>query len=327
MNMNRRKLITLSAALAAAGGLTADPGPASATAWPKPPGDAALAASLPGGFRSAYAHVNGIRLHYVTGGAGEPLVLLPGWPATWWSYHKVMPALARRYRVIAVDIRGMGASGKPAGGYDKKTMARDVYELVRTLGHDRVNIAGHDIGAMVAFSFAANHPDATRKLALLDVLHPDESLYQIPMLQRPGGDTHMWWWAFNQVQGLPEQLLADRSRFLIDWHYGIGLVDQNSVTDRDRAVYARVYDKAEAIRAGNGWYQACHQDIQDMKTYTKVTAPVLGLVAPDTRPWFEGTLPQVATDVRGIVTVDKALHWLCEEDPELVSRSLTHFFA
>jgi pimeloyl-ACP methyl ester carboxylesterase len=327
MNMNRRKLITLSAALAATGGLTADPGPASATTWPKPPGDAALAASLPGGFRSAYAHVNGIRLHYVAGGEGEPLVLLPGWPATWWSYHKVMPALARRYRVIAVDIRGMGASEKPAGGFDKKTMAHDIYELVRKLGHDRVNIAGHDIGAMVAFSFAANHPAATRKLALLDVLHPDESLYQIPMLPRPGGDTHMWWWAFNQVQDLPEQLLAGRSRFLIDWHYGIGLVDQSSVSDRDRAVYARVYDKAEAIRAGNGWYQACHQDIQDMKTYAKVTAPVLGLVAPDTRPWFEGTLPHVATDVRGIVTVDKALHWLCEEDPELVSRSLTQFFA
>jgi pimeloyl-ACP methyl ester carboxylesterase len=238
-----------------------------------------------------------------------------------------MPALARHYRVIAVDIRGMGASDKPAGGFDKKTMARDVYELVRKLGHNRVNIAGHDIGAMVAFSFAANHPAATRKLALLDVLHPDESLYQIPMLQRPGGDTHMWWWAFNQVQGLPEQLLAGRSRFLIDWHYGIGLVDQASVTDRDRAIYARVYDRAEAIRAGNGWYQACHQDIQDMKTYAKVNAPVLGLVAPDTRPWFEGTLPHVATDVRGIVTVDKALHWLCEEDPETVSRSLAQFFA
>lgn len=125
----------------------------------------------------------------------------------------------------------MGASDKPAGGFDKKTMARDVYELVRKLGHDRVNIAGHDVGAMVAFSFAANHLAATRKLALLDVLHPDESLYQIPMLQRPGGDTHMWWWAFNQVQGLPERLLAGRSRFLIDWHYGIGLVDQSSVTD------------------------------------------------------------------------------------------------
>ncbi|MEV4061743.1 hypothetical protein [Nonomuraea dietziae] len=80
-------------------------------------------------------------------------------------------------------------------------------------------------------------------------------------------------------------------------------------------------------RAGGGRSGACHQDIQDMKTYAKVNAPVLGLVAPDTRPWFEGTLPHVATDVRGIVTVDKALHWLCEEDPELVSRSLAQFFA
>ncbi|MGW4664888.1 alpha/beta fold hydrolase [Streptosporangium sandarakinum] len=122
----------------------------------------------------------------MTGGKSEPLVLLPGWPATWWSYHKVMPALARRYRVIAVDIRGMGASDEPAGGFDKKTMARDIYELVRTLGHDGVNVAGHDIGAMVAFSFAANHPAATRELALLDVLHPDESLHQIRCFSGPG---------------------------------------------------------------------------------------------------------------------------------------------
>jgi hypothetical protein len=162
MNLNRRKMITLGAALAATGGLAATASPSSAAIGPKLPSDAELAASLPGGFRSAYAYVNGIRLHYVTGGAGEPLVLLPGWPATWWSYHKVMPALARRYRMIAIDIRGMGASDKPAGGFDKKTMARDVYELVRKLGHDRVNIAGHDIGAMVAFSFAPPPTKAPR---------------------------------------------------------------------------------------------------------------------------------------------------------------------
>ncbi|WP_457057571.1 alpha/beta fold hydrolase [Kribbella sp. CWNU-51] len=118
--------------------------------------DELLAMRLDGGFHSHFARVNGVRLHYVAGGKGEPLVLVPGWPATWWSYHKVMPLLAQHYRVIVVDIRGMGASERPAGGYDKKTMARDIYELVRSLGYRQVNIAGHDIGVMVAFSFPAN---------------------------------------------------------------------------------------------------------------------------------------------------------------------------
>lgn len=165
-------------------------------------------ASLPG-FQHNYAQVNGVRLHYVTGGRGEPLVLLPGWPQTWWEYHKIMPALATRFRVIVVDLRGMGGSEKPQGGYDKKTMATDIHELVRKLGYEKVGIAGHDIGSQVAFSFAANFPAATRKVALMDVLHPDEGYYQIPLLPPPG-QFSLWWFAFNQVQTLPQQLLAGR---------------------------------------------------------------------------------------------------------------------
>jgi pimeloyl-ACP methyl ester carboxylesterase len=130
--------------------------------------------------------VNGVRLHYVIGGRGAPLVLLPGYPETWWEYRKVMPALAARYRVIAVDLRGMGGSGKPRGGFDKKTMAKDVLGLVRHLGYDQVNIAGHDIGSQVTFSFAANHPGAATRIAMLDVPHPNEFIYSLSIIPRPG---------------------------------------------------------------------------------------------------------------------------------------------
>ena len=92
-------------------------------------GDAELAAGLDGDFRSEYAEVNGVRLHYVIGGQGEPLILLPGWPETWWEYRKIMPALATRYRTVTVDIRGMGGSSKPGSGFEKKSMAKDIYEL------------------------------------------------------------------------------------------------------------------------------------------------------------------------------------------------------
>ncbi len=158
--------------------------------------------------------MNGIRLHYVAGGQGEPLILLPGWPETWWEYHTIMPTLAARYRVIVVELRGMGGSDKPQSGFDKKTMASDIHELARTLGYDTVNISGHDIGSMVAFSFAVNHPEATRKVALLDVTHPDQSYNQLRLLPQPGAPIYPWWFAFNQVRGLPEQLVSAGPDFL-----------------------------------------------------------------------------------------------------------------
>jgi pimeloyl-ACP methyl ester carboxylesterase len=275
------------------------------------------------GFNDGYADVNGTTLHYVAGGAGEPLLLLPGWPLTWREFHKIMPALARRYRVIAVDLRGMGDSAKPATGYDKKTMARDVIELARHLGHDRVNVAGSDIGAMVAFSLAANHPDTTNKIAMLDVPHPDTFFYSFTVLPQPG-QPHLWWFALNQVEDLPERLLAGRARLLIDWCVEHMAKDPEAIGEESRAIYAAAYDQPGAIRAANGWYQAFAQDIADMQTYGKLSTPVLalgGLYYAAMPPALEGK----ADDIR-FVELPGAGHYLCEERPDDVIRALTDFF-
>jgi pimeloyl-ACP methyl ester carboxylesterase len=293
-----------------------------ATATQSVPSDAALARSL-GDFRSAYADVNGTRLHYVEGGKGSPLLLLPGWPQTWWQFHKIMPALARNHRVIAVDLRGMGGSAKPAVGYDKKTMARDIYELVRKFGYDKVDIAGHDIGAMVAYSFAANHAQAARKVALLDVSHPDESLYRLTLLPTPG-QFHLWWFAFNQVDLLPDQLLAGKSRLLIDHLCGLMLRDQNNIADRDRAVFAHAYSTPDAIRAGNGWYKTFGQDIADEKTYARLTVPILGLAA-DNYDYLADLLPRKTTDLT-LGKINDSGHYIDEEQPEAVVAELRKFF-
>ncbi|GAA4009896.1 alpha/beta hydrolase [Streptomyces marokkonensis] len=290
------------------------------------PDNAELAATLDGDFRSEYAEVNGTRLHYVTGGSGDPVVLLHGWPETWWAFRKIMPQLAERYRVIAVDHRGIGIPDelKPVDGFSKKNMARDVHELLRSLGHSSAHVVGHDMGAMVAFSFAANHPEATRRLVLLDVVHPDETYYSRPMLRRPGTGFNMWWMAFNQVRDLPEQLLAGRGRYLIDWLYTHSLRNQEAVTPLDRAVYARAYDTPAGIRATNGYYQAYHQDIEDLKEYGKVTAPVLALAAPTQFDQVREQLSGIATDVR-MVRVENSVHWLAEDDPDLVGREVLGF--
>ncbi|WP_216677772.1 alpha/beta fold hydrolase [Streptomyces sp. MNP-20] len=301
---------------------------------PTVPTDEELAHSLEGDFTSAYAEVNGVRLHYVAGGSGDPLVLLGGWPQTWWQFHKVMPALARRYRVIAVDLRGMGGSAKPPSGYDKKTMAADIHALVRHLGHDRVHLAGHDIGAMVAHAFAVNHPEATRKLALLDVAHPDPSLRELTLLPvgdgadwetAPGG-VYLWWFAFNQVKGLPERLLAGRTDVLVDWLFGYLLQDQSTIDERSRAVYAAAYATPDAVRAGNAWYQTFLQDVEDFETYDRVGVPVLALAGDRSHAYLRAILPGHAEDFR-LRRIEGSGHYLPEERPERVTAELVEFFA
>ena len=287
--------------------------------------DAELARSLDGDFESRRAQVNGIDLHYVIGGQGDPLVLLGGWPQTWWAFHKIMAPLAQQFQVIAVDLRGMGSSGKPESGYDKKTMATDVLALAGYLGHEVVNLAGHDIGSLVAHSFAANHPEAARRVALLDVIHPEESWYQFTVLPRTEQPALPWWFAFNQLRGLPEKLLTGRSRYLIDEMIDSAVLDPGTITDFDREVYAHAYNTPEAIRASNGWYQAMGGDIEDEKNYRPLTPPILALAGEMTYEWVRNVLPHKALDAE-IVKVDGAGHYLAEERPEFVVEQLTAFF-
>ncbi|GAB3445766.1 alpha/beta hydrolase [Streptomonospora sediminis] len=297
--------------------------------------DAALADSLDGGFSSHEAEVNGTRLHYVEGGSGEPLVLLGGWPQTWWQWHKVMPALARNHRVIAVDIRGMGSSAKPAGGYDKKTMARDIHGLLGHLGLPAATIAGHDIGAMVAYAFAANHPEATTRLAMLDVPHPDAVWSEFKLLPGPdqhvdsviedGARNYLWWFAFNQVGGLPEQLLEGRARLLADWLFDRMAKDPASIDERSREIYAAAYSTADAVRAGNGWYRAFNRDIADEQTYAPVAVPLLALGGDESNhALLRNVMPSKGTDVE-VVEVANSGHYIPEEQPQAVIDALTAF--
>jgi pimeloyl-ACP methyl ester carboxylesterase len=110
--------------------------------------------------------VNGIQLHYVIGGHGDPVVLLHGWPETWYAWHKVIPALAKNYIVIAPDLRGLGDSSKPLAGYDGKTVAEDIHQLVTKLGFKTIFLVGHDWGTQVAYSYAAAHPTEVKRLAV-----------------------------------------------------------------------------------------------------------------------------------------------------------------
>lgn len=285
--------------------------------------DDELIKSLPG-FQNHYLKVNGINLHYVEGGEGQPLVLFPGWPETWWAYHKIMPVLAANYHVIVVDIRGMGSSEKPTAGYDKKSMAKDICELVKKLGYEKVNIGGHDIGAHVAFSFAVNFPELTSKLIILDTPHPDPQMYQLPMVPILGASyIYPWWLAFNQIKELPEQLLAGRMPIVLDWIFKTLLEDQTSISEFDKAVYAFAYDSNAGIRASNAWYQAFPQDIEDSKSYQKLDMPVLAIGASGYE-LLKNSLPGYATNLK-LVKVEDSGHFMLAEKPEELVNAIRDF--
>ncbi|KOG74185.1 hypothetical protein ADK77_06510 [Streptomyces antibioticus] len=274
-------------------------------------------------FEHAYAEVNGVRLHYVIGGSGDPLVLLPGWPRTWWQYHKMMPILAEHFRVIVCEYRGMGDSEKPETGYAKANMARDVYELVRHLGYEKVNMAGEDVGSWIAYFFAANYPNATKKLAIWDPGAPSESLASIPALPS-SPEFNAWHFGFNQLEGLPERLLEGQYSVIIDWYAEKISGDPGAVDKESRAIYAKAYDSAEAIRAVAGWYRTLYNDIQEAADYPKLTMPVLvpgGHYLELSRASNENR----ATDIR-FVQLPGAGHYLAEERPTELSRELIGFF-
>ena len=143
------------------------------------------------------ASVNGIQMHYMIGGHGDPVVLLHGFPQSWYEWRHIMPALAKNYTVIEPDLRGFGDSSKPDTGYDGKTTSEDIYQLISQLGFNKILLVAHDVGSQTAYSYAANHPNNVSKLVLMDFPFPG-------FLPASFGQNGPWWFAFQQVPNLPE---------------------------------------------------------------------------------------------------------------------------
>jgi pimeloyl-ACP methyl ester carboxylesterase len=284
------------------------------------------------GFTSHNIEVNGTQLHYVDGGKGATLLCLPGWPQTWYSYHKVAPELAKHFRVIVIDIRGMGGSATPPSGYDKKTMSTDVYQLIQQLGLQQVHVLGHDIGGMVAMSLAFNYPEVVKKLIVADGLHPSEGMMQMRLLPAPGTFGHKidnqqpytWWMGFNQVKGLPEQLLEGRYRFLLDWLFEYVMVDASKMSDFEREVYAAIYNQPERIRTSNAWYQTFNQDVEDAKSYSQLKMPVLGIASNVSYGFYQYALPTLAAQYQLVHLADTG-HYIFEESPQAVNDAIIAF--
>jgi pimeloyl-ACP methyl ester carboxylesterase len=156
--------------------------------------------------------VNGIQMHYVIGGQGDPVVLLHGWPQTWYEWRHIMPALAKNYTVVAPDIRGFGDSSRPLTGYDGKTTAEDIHQLMSQLGFDKIFLVAHDVGAQTAYSSAAAHPNNVTKLVIMDFPYPG-------FLPPEFGANGPWWFAFHQVPDLLEAIVQGKEREYLSWFF------------------------------------------------------------------------------------------------------------
>lgn len=274
----------------------------------------------------------GLRLHYVT--AGEPgaraIVLVHGFPQTWWEWRRVIPDLAAAgYFVIAPDVRGAGNSWRPASGYDKVTVARDIHTLVRE--HLEIEapvvIAGHDIGLMVAYAYARAFPADVSHLAVIDAPLPGTTVFD-----RLRSDPRVWHFAFHNVRDLAELLVAGRERAYLRHFFDARTSDPSAIDGKDFEVYVSAYSMAGAMRAGFELYRAFDQDAADNRAALaragKLAQPVLavGGERSTSGPLVEEMMREVAADVTGLL-VPGAAHWIPEENPAALTRALLDFAA
>ena len=277
-----------------------------------------------GVFRHYQAQANGVRLHYVMGGQGEPILLLHGWPQTWYEWRKVMPLLAHRYTVIAPDLRGMGDSEKPQLGYDKRNVAEDIYQLVQLLGFEHIYLVGHDIGGMVAYAYASAYQNTVRRLAILDVLLPGFGLEEA---RASGFLWHHW---FHMVLDIPEALTQGREElYLCALAYRRDPYNPQALSDEDIAEYLRCYAAPGGMRGGFSHYRTFVQDAEhnQQSAKTPLKMPVLALGGSHgAGDRVLQSMQPVCQNVRGKV-LDRCGHLIAEEQPEELAQHLLSFFA
>ncbi len=308
--------------------MTAQPAPTA----PPPAARVIEAASasrpVPGldGFAHHFLTVDGVRLHYVAGGkpGGDVVVLLAGFPESWYAWRKVMPLLAASYQVIAPDLPGQGDSDRPEGGYDTKALAAMVHGLLQQLGIGSYFLGAHDVGAWVAYPYAALFRDEVRRLVLMDAGIPG-----ITLPTAPARAWRTWHFAFHAIPDLPEMLITGREREYLDWFLRRKTANPETFSDADLEEYLRVFKKDGGLRAGLAYYRAASlsaQQNRELAAERKLAMPVLALGSD------QGSISDMASPLRAFADnvqggmIPFCGHFLPEEQPEAVAGELIAFF-
>jgi pimeloyl-ACP methyl ester carboxylesterase len=277
-------------------------------AWPA----AAQVEPFPPGFRTQEIATNGATIHVRVGGAGPAVVLLHGYGETGDMWAPMARDLARDHTVIVPDLRGLGLSSKPAGGFDKKTQAGDVAGVMDALKVERADLVTHDIGNMVGYAFAAEHPARVRRFVLIDAplpgIGPWEEILKEPLL-----------WHFRFGGPDMERLVAGRERIYLDRFWNEFSATPARFTEASRQHYAALYAMPGAMHSGFAQFAAFDQDVIDNRAFLakgKLQMPVLALGGATS---FGRTMAVVmraaATDVHEGIVPDSG-HWIMEENPK-----------
>jgi pimeloyl-ACP methyl ester carboxylesterase len=273
------------------------------------------------GFTHKYETVNGIKIHYVIGGTGEPLLLIHGFGQNWYMWNRILPELSKHFTVIAPDLPGLGESGKPDSGYDKKTMAASIHGLIKNLGYTNINLAGHDIGLMVAYAYAAQFQGEVKKLALMDALLPGVE----PVWSNVKGQA--WWFGFFGWPASGEVVAGKEREFLTNFWPLVGYV-KNPFTKEETEEFIRAYAVPGATTGAFHWFGAFEQDAKDNLVFmkTKLKMPLLAMGGEHYAAAFlEEHCKLVAEHVTGS-NIKGAGHWLVQENTPQVQQDLIAFF-
>jgi pimeloyl-ACP methyl ester carboxylesterase len=302
-------------------------------ATPTGPGSVSGAPNLPSGFTdtftSRYVDVGGVRLHAVVGGTGPPLLLVHGWPQTWYAWRMVMPTLARDFEVVAVDQRGIGLSAKPTEGYDTATLASDLVTLMQALGHERFALYGTDVGMPIAYALAADHPERVDRLVVSEAPLPGITPSP-PLFLPPPLNARLYHLTFNQLPGeLNEALVRGREEIF----FGAEL-DASAGTKKLPGEVVKYYVDTlaadpEALRGSFEFYRAWPaMTAQNEQRKTKrLPMPVLAIGGEESSGTAVAeTMKLVADDVEGVVLSGSG-HWVAEQAPEQLLEALTGFLA
>ena len=297
---------------------------------PEGPASVSGAPNLPTGFTdtftSRYVDAGGVRLHAVIGGEGPPLLLVHGWPETWYAWRLLMPALARDFEVIAVDQRGIGLSDKPEDGYDTGTTAGDLVAMMDTLGHERFAVVGHDTGFAIVYALAADHPDRVDRVVLAEIPGPPGTAPSPPLFIPGPLNDRLWHIPFNRVDKLPEQLVAGREDIFFGYEFAIqGGNLPAEVVD----YYVRLLSNPESLRGSFGWYREFDATLaqNEKRAATPLTMPVLAIGGEASWGELVGhAMESLASNVQGLV-IPGSGHWVAEQAPEEMLAALTPFLA
>lgn len=278
-------------------------------------------AAPPSNFKHQTANVNGVNIHYVIGGEGEPLLLIHGFGQNWYMWNRLLPELSKHFTVIAPDLRGVGESDKPDSGYDKKTMAVDMHELVTKLGYNSINLVGHDIGLMVAYAYAAQFGNEVKKVALLDALLPGVEPIWTKLY------TTVWHFGFF-ARPVAGNVVAGKEKIFFTDFWTTVTPSKAPFTKEEAEEFIRAYSTKGSTTGSFHWFGDFPKDVIDNHEFMKkkLNMPLLAMGGEYFSAPFLATHCKLVANNVSETKIMGSGHWVVQEQTAQVQKGLLDFF-